>query len=131
LDFQVAAEEARRGEKLFGFSRFFISRCATSLCGKNGSGGEGRLWYTRSPANHSALRNSCGGSWTMPCIVFGPQIGADLSKHGFDLRRALASAWQAKACADRVLPISRGALSQFEDGLPAVVGGPDMRPHGW
>jgi hypothetical protein len=47
------------GEKLFVFLRFCISRCEHVVCGKNGSGGAGRLWYTRSPAKHS-VRRSCG-----------------------------------------------------------------------
>jgi hypothetical protein len=51
-----------RGEKLFGFLRFYISRCADDLCGQNGSGGEERLWYTRGLAKHAAAihRNSTG-----------------------------------------------------------------------
>jgi hypothetical protein len=54
------------GEKMLGFLRFYISRCAHDLCGKNRSGGVGRLWYNRGPAKYSVRRN-CGclgvGRW--------------------------------------------------------------------
>jgi hypothetical protein len=113
------ARSARYGGKLFGFLQFFISLCAITLCGQNGSGRAGRLWYTRSPAKHSAVKlRGCerrARRGTMPCIVIVKPVDSYCRTHGFDLRcadgrrgePAAPSIWQAKACADRAVRFSR------------------------
>jgi hypothetical protein len=76
---------ARGGEKLFGFSRLFISRCDVDICGENGSGRAGRLWYTRAPRNMRGRRWHATGRavWrAMPCIVSEAAI-----------RREVVEAW--------------------------------------
>jgi hypothetical protein len=127
LDFRVIAKETRPGEKLFGFLRFFISRCASNLCGQNGSGRAGRLWYTRSPAKtlgealvRAADRAPVRG--TMPCIVFRLQIDAEVSKHGFDLLPRYRVLGRRRPGLIEVRRISRCALSQFENSLPGLMG---------
>jgi hypothetical protein len=106
LDFRVIAKETRPGEKLFGFLRFFISRCASNLCGQNGSGRAGRLWYTRSPAKtlgealvRAADRAPVRG--TMPCIVYGAANRRRVVEARLRPTAALPSAGQAKAWTDR------------------------------
>jgi hypothetical protein len=80
-EFRKRRVELAAGEKLFGFLQFCISLCAITLCGQNGSGRAGRLWYTRSPAKHSAVKvRGCerrARRGTMPCIVIVKPVDAD------------------------------------------------------